>query len=116
MLPNFENGSAETNGSPTHTVAGIEVDGDGPLVVREKVHPGVPMSLDQALLEMELKDIYSAEKQLLQALPRMAKKAKNPMLRQGFEKHVEQTRGQIERDDAVRIEVVAFAVVADKIR
>jgi ribosomal subunit interface protein len=35
-------------------VAGIEVDGDGPLVVREKTHAGVPMSLDQALLEMEL--------------------------------------------------------------
>jgi len=35
-------------------VAGIEVDGDGPLVVREKTHVGVPMSLEQALLEMEL--------------------------------------------------------------
>jgi ribosomal subunit interface protein len=54
VLPNFENSSAETNGSSVHTVAGIEVDGDGPLVVREKVHPGIPMSLDQALLEMEL--------------------------------------------------------------
>jgi ferritin-like metal-binding protein YciE len=49
----------------------------------------------------ELKDIYSAEKQLLQALPRMAKKAKNPLLRQGFEKHVEQTRMQIERLDRI---------------
>jgi len=54
VLPNFENGHAETNGDGRHTVAGIEVVGDGPLVVREKVHPGVPMSLDQALLEMEL--------------------------------------------------------------
>ena len=54
VLPNFENGLAETNGNGRHTVAGIEVDGDGPLVVREKVHAGVPMSLDQALLEMEL--------------------------------------------------------------
>jgi ribosomal subunit interface protein len=53
VLPNFESGSAETNGS-MHSVAGIEVDGEGPLVVREKVHPGIPMSLDQALLEMEL--------------------------------------------------------------
>ena len=39
MLPNFENGHAETNGQRAHTVAGIEVDGEGPLVVREKVHP-----------------------------------------------------------------------------
>ena len=37
-----------------HSVAGIEVDGDGPLVVREKVHQAAPMSLDQALLELEL--------------------------------------------------------------
>ncbi len=54
VLPNFENGHTEPNGDGRHTVAGIEVDGDGPLVVREKVHAGVPMSLDQALLEMEL--------------------------------------------------------------
>ena len=32
----------------------MEVDGEGPLLVREKVHPAIPMSLDQALLEMEL--------------------------------------------------------------
>jgi ribosomal subunit interface protein len=42
----------ETNGS--HTVAGMEVQGDGPLVVREKTHAAVPMTLDQALMEMEL--------------------------------------------------------------
>ena len=40
--------------SDTRTVAGIEVQGDGPLVVREKVHAAVPMTLDQALMEMEL--------------------------------------------------------------
>jgi len=32
----------------------IQMEGDGPLVVREKVHPGAPITLDQALLEMEL--------------------------------------------------------------
>lgn len=45
---------ATVNGVEKHTVAGIEVDGDGPLVVREKVHAAAPMSLEQALLEMEL--------------------------------------------------------------
>jgi ribosomal subunit interface protein len=50
----FENGAPETNGSSVRTVAGMEVRGEGPMVVREKVHPAVPMSLDQALLEMEL--------------------------------------------------------------
>ncbi|MGI8456728.1 MAG: ribosome hibernation-promoting factor, HPF/YfiA family [Propionibacteriaceae bacterium] len=36
------------------TVAGMEVQGDGPMVVREKTHTAQPMSLDQALHEMEL--------------------------------------------------------------
>jgi hypothetical protein len=40
--------------APTSSVAGIEVVGDGPLVVREKVHEASPMALDQALYEMEL--------------------------------------------------------------
>jgi ribosomal subunit interface protein len=44
----------EVEGSQTHTVAGMEVQGDGPLVVREKMHAAVPMTLDQALTEMEL--------------------------------------------------------------
>jgi hypothetical protein len=30
------------------------MEGDGPLVVREKFHPSAPMTIDQALLEMEL--------------------------------------------------------------
>ncbi|NJQ08403.1 ribosome hibernation-promoting factor, HPF/YfiA family [Streptomyces lonarensis] len=37
-----------------HRAGPLEVDGDGPLVVREKVHAAGPMSLDQALYEMEL--------------------------------------------------------------
>lgn len=49
----------------------------------------------------DLKDIYSAEKQILQALPRMAKKTKNPELRKAFEMHLEQTRIQVERLDRI---------------
>lgn len=37
-----------------HQVGPIAVTGDGPLVVREKTHPASPMTLDQALYEMEL--------------------------------------------------------------
>jgi ribosomal subunit interface protein len=37
-----------------HAVGPIEMTGDGPLVVREKTHPAAPMTLDQALYEMEL--------------------------------------------------------------
>lgn len=39
---------------PTQNVAGLEVQGDGPLVVREKVFPATPLTLAQALDEMEL--------------------------------------------------------------
>ncbi|MCQ9136445.1 MULTISPECIES: ribosome-associated translation inhibitor RaiA [Streptomyces] len=46
--------SAETNSVPTKKIGSLEVQGDGPLVVREKTHVAAPMTLDQALYEMEL--------------------------------------------------------------
>jgi ferritin-like metal-binding protein YciE len=49
------------------------------------------------LLVDELKDLYSAETQLLKALPKMAKAATSPALKQGFEKHTEQTQVHAER-------------------
>jgi ferritin-like metal-binding protein YciE len=45
----------------------------------------------------ELKDLYNAENQLLKALPKMAKAASSEELKQGFEEHLEQTRGHVER-------------------
>ena len=51
----------------------------------------------QRLYVEQLKDIYSAESQLLKALPKMAKAASSQDLRQGFEKHLEQTKGHVER-------------------
>ena len=51
----------------------------------------------QRLYVEQLKDIYSAESQLLKALPKMAKAARSQDLRQGFEKHLEQTKGHVER-------------------
>ena len=53
-----------------------------------------------SLLELyvdELKDLYSAEKQLTKALPKMAKASSSDELRQGFEEHLEQTQGHVER-------------------
>lgn len=41
-------------GVPTTRMGSLEVQGEGPLVVREKTHAAAPMSLDQALYEMEL--------------------------------------------------------------
>jgi ferritin-like metal-binding protein YciE len=54
----------------------------------------------QALKELyidELKDIYNAENQLVKALPKMAKAATSDELRTGFEEHLEQTRGHVQR-------------------
>lgn len=47
----------------------------------------------------ELSDIYSAEKQITRALPKMARAATSPKLAAAFEAHLEETRGQIERLD-----------------
>ena len=51
----------------------------------------------QELLVDELRDIYSAESQLLKAMPRMAKKASHPELRQALETHMQETQGQVQR-------------------
>jgi ferritin-like metal-binding protein YciE len=45
----------------------------------------------------ELKDLYSAETQLVKALPKMAKAAASEELRQGFEEHLEQTKEHVVR-------------------
>lgn len=55
----------------------------------------------QDLFIHELSDIYSAEKQITRALPKMARAATNPLLSQAFQAHLEETQGQIERIDKV---------------
>ena len=45
----------------------------------------------------ELKDLYSAENQLIKALPKMAKAASAEDLREGFQEHLEQTKGHVQR-------------------
>jgi ferritin-like metal-binding protein YciE len=45
----------------------------------------------------ELRDLYSAENQLVKALPKMAKAVNSDELRDGFEEHLEQTKGHVER-------------------
>jgi ferritin-like metal-binding protein YciE len=55
---------------------------------------------DEGLKELyveELKDIYNAENQLVKALPKLAKAAASGELRQGFEEHLEQTKGHVAR-------------------
>jgi ferritin-like metal-binding protein YciE len=66
-------------------------------------------TLHDAFLD-ELRDAYDAEKQLLKALPKMAKRASSEDLRDAFESHLEETRGQIDKLEQV------FASLDEKVR
>ena len=58
------------------------------------------MSKDKTLEDLfhdTLQDIYYAERKILKALPKMARAAQSPELKAGFEKHREETEGQVER-------------------
>ena len=57
-------------------------------------------NLREALVE-EIRDLYNAEKQLLKALPKMAKGASSDELRHAFESHLEETEGQVTRLERV---------------
>ena len=57
-------------------------------------------TLHDAFLD-ELRDAYDGEKQLTKALPKMAKAATSPILRDAFDTHLEETRGHIERLERV---------------
>jgi ferritin-like metal-binding protein YciE len=48
-----------------------------------------------------LKDLYSAEKQLVKALPKMAKNAQSPDLQKAFQEHLRQTEGHVERIERI---------------
>ena len=61
------------------------------------------MKLDslKTLYIEELRDLYNAENQLLKALPKMAKKASTPELKEAFQSHLEETRTHVERLDQI---------------
>lgn len=53
------------------------------------------------LLINELQDLYSAENMILKALPKMVDAATNPELKAGFNEHLAQTRGHVQRLDQI---------------
>jgi len=61
------------------------------------------MKLDslRTLWVEEMRDLYNAENQLLKALPKMAKTASTPELKEAFETHLEETRTHVERLDEI---------------
>lgn len=61
-------------------------------------------TLDDLFIDM-LKDLYSAEKQLVKALPKMAKKAVSSDLQRAFRDHLEQTEGHVERLERIATEM-----------
>jgi ferritin-like metal-binding protein YciE len=56
--------------------------------------------MDELLLD-ELKDLYSAEKQITKSLSKLAEAATSPDLEQAFQSHLQETQGQIDRLDRV---------------
>jgi ferritin-like metal-binding protein YciE len=61
-------------------------------------------TLDDLYVDL-LKDLYSAEKQLVKALPKMAKNAQSPDLQKAFQEHLKQTEGQVERIERIFAEM-----------
>ena len=57
-------------------------------------------TLDDLYVDM-LKDLYSAEKQLVKALPKMAKNAQSADLQKAFQEHLKQTEGHVERIERI---------------
>ena len=74
-------------------------DGGGACPKTRNPNNSLIMKLDslRTLWIEELRDLYSAETQLVKALPKMAKKATNPELKEAFESHLEETRNHVER-------------------
>jgi ferritin-like metal-binding protein YciE len=70
-------------------------------------------SINDVLMH-ELKDLHSAETQLVAALPKMAQAATNDELRQAFEHHLDETRDHVRRLDEVLGQLGAPAGVGEK--
>ncbi len=67
----------------------------------------MPIKTAHDLFIDQLRDLYHAEKQLVRALPRMAKAASSDQLKQAFQSHLEETKGQVERLEQVFEELSA---------
>ncbi len=57
-------------------------------------------TLDDLYLD-QLQDMHSCERQIIKALPKMAKAANNPKLKAAFEKHLQETKEQLERHNII---------------
>ena len=83
------------------------------LVMTAEKSRGMEQSQLMKLFEDELKDIYWAEKALVKAIPKMAKKATNEELIEGLEKHLQETENQVARVEQV-FELIGKKAVSKK--
>ena len=88
-----ETGNQGRAPSGAETAADGEVAGD---IIFENSIPASAAGIRESLVE-HLRDLLHAEKQLLKALPKMARAARSLQLRDAFEVHLSQTEGQVER-------------------
>lgn len=61
----------------------------------------MPAKSFEDLFVMELSDVYSAEKQLVKALPKLAKASSSDDLREAFQDHLEETQQQVQRIETI---------------
>jgi|Kansoi200Nextera_1026148.scaffolds.fasta_scaffold00741_1 ferritin-like metal-binding protein YciE len=72
-----------------------------PETERERISRVMNLETLKELYVNELRDLYNAENQLVKALPKMAKGASSDELKEAFEKHLEQTKGHVQRLEEV---------------
>jgi ferritin-like metal-binding protein YciE len=89
----MKNGRQEGSGGSTGIVRGV----------KRFLHleDGAKVSTLEELFVEQLKDLYSAENQLIQALPKMAKAAHAAPLKKGFEQHLVETKGHAKRIEKI---------------
>jgi ferritin-like metal-binding protein YciE len=73
--------------------------------IDEEKESGMQMQTLNDLFEHEIADLYSAEQQLVQALPKLAGAASDAKLRKAFEHHLEETRDHVRRLEEIRDEI-----------
>jgi ferritin-like metal-binding protein YciE len=77
----------------SYSLSGVPFTGEG---VAE-----MSVETSEELFVEELKDLYSAEKQIVRALPKVAKAVQSEELKEAIQEHLEQTKGQVERLDRI---------------
>jgi Mn-containing catalase len=96
-----EGGPWEFVESPAFQDLGVDID--APSIHGESSDPNGSEPIQELLVD-ELRDILHAEKQLLKALPKMAKAARSAQLQTLFQTHLAETEGQVERlNEALKI-------------